>query len=187
MSATIPSSEPRYLTAGDTWTWTRSLSDYSAADGWVLSYALSSATRLITITATASGSDHLVSVPPATTDDYVAGDYQWQSYVTKSGARYMLATGTLTVRPNLAVATAGYDSRSAAAKALAAIESYLTTGNLQAARVEIEGRAIQYHPLKDLYEIRDRLSAEVAREAAAAQAAALGVDPRRYQIRLGVD
>ena len=65
--------------------------------------------------------------------------------------------------------------------------AYLATGDLAAADVQIEGRAIKYHPLPNLMDIRWRLKAEVAGEAAAERAKAAGIDPRRYKIRLGVD
>lgn len=187
MAAEVPTTEPRYLTAGDTWTWERSLSDYPAGDGWVLTYALVSTSALITLTASADGDDHLIEIAATTTAGYSAGDYDWQSYVTLGTERFNVERGTVTVRPNLATATTGYDGRTAAAKALDAINAYLTTGNLEAGDVQIDGRAVKYIPVLDLYKLRDKLKAEVAGEAAAARAAELGLDPRRYSIRLGVD
>ena len=38
--ADIPSTEPAVFTAGDTLKFTRSLADYPASEGWVLSYTL---------------------------------------------------------------------------------------------------------------------------------------------------
>jgi hypothetical protein len=187
MSAAVPTSEPPFLTAGDTWTWTRSFPDYPASSGWELSYALTSSTAQVTITASASGDDHLISVAAATTAAYTAGDYSWQAYVTLDAERYMVDSGRVTVRPNLAAASSGYDGRSAAAKALAAIESFLATGDPTAAEVQVEGRALKHFPILDLHRLRYRLQAEVANEQAAARAKELGLDPRRYKIRLMVD
>lgn len=183
--ADVPTTEPRYLTAGDTWTWQRSLSDYSAADGWTLTYALVTSAAQITITASASGSDHLVEVDAATTAAYTPGDYSWQAYVTSGAERYQVDTGTVTVRPNLAAASSGYDTRSGAEIILDAINTYLQTGDIQAGSVSFEGRQIQYHSLEDLLKARSLLSAEVANEAAKKRAQELGIDPRRYKIRLG--
>lgn len=187
MAVDVQTTEPRYLTAGDTWTWKITLPDYLAGDGWVLSYALASSSALITISSSASGDDHLVEVAAAATAAYSAGDYEWQSYVTLGSDRYSVDFGTVTVRPNLAVATSGYDSRSPAKKALDAINTYLETGNLEAADVQIDGRAIKNTPVLDLYRLRDKLKAEVANESYKARAAELGIDPRRFNIRLGVD
>jgi hypothetical protein len=183
--ADVPTTEPSYLTAGDTWTWSRSLSDYPATAGWVLSYALTTRSARIAITASASGADHLVTVTAATTAGYAAGDYTWQAYVTLSTQRYMVGNGSLTVRPNLAAASTGYDTRSSAAKILDAIESYLTTGDIAAGELNLDGRAIKYHSTLDLLKARDALKAEVDGEEAAARAKALGLDPRRYYLRLG--
>lgn len=38
MAFTVPETEPDTITAGDLWTWTKSLPDYSASDNWTLSY-----------------------------------------------------------------------------------------------------------------------------------------------------
>lgn len=184
MAADVPTTEPRYLTAGDTWTWKITLSDYPAGDGWTLTYAVASSSALITITSSADGDDHLVEVAAATTADYSAGDYEWQSYATSGAERYSISQGKLTVRPNLAAASSGYDTRSAAKKALDAVEAYLTTGSPEAASIQVEGRALKYWPILDLHTLRGKLKAEVAGEQIAAKAAELGIDPRRYAIRL---
>lgn len=177
-------SEPVRVTSGDTWTWLVSLDDYPASAGWVLAYAMVSATAQIAITATAEGDSHRVTVAATTTDDYAPGAYSWQSYVSRSGQRFTVASGTLIVDPNLAAATAGYDTRSAAAKTLAAIETYLTTGDPVAASVRFQDRELRHHDILDLLKARDLLRAEVANEGAAAKAAQAGIDPRRYQIRM---
>jgi len=187
MSAAVPTSEPLFLTVGDTWTWTRSFPDCPASAGWELSYALTTSGTRILITAAADGDDHLVSVAAATTAAYTSGDYSWQAYVTLGVERYMVDSGRVTVRPNLAAESTGYDSRSAAAKALIAIETFLATGDPTAAEVQIEGRALKLFPILDLHRLRYRLQAEVANEQAAARAKELGLDPRRYKIRLMVD
>ena len=67
MSQNIPTSEPESLVAGDTVTWQKTLSDYPASDGWVLSYRLINAAGNIDITSSASGDDHLVSVAATAT------------------------------------------------------------------------------------------------------------------------
>jgi len=66
MAHTVPTAVPASLRAGDTATWLRSLADYPASDGWVLSYVLVKTGAQIAITATASGADHLVEVDAAT-------------------------------------------------------------------------------------------------------------------------
>ena len=48
MSAPIPYTEPARIVAGDTAKWIKTLADYSAADGWVLSYTLVTAANRYT-------------------------------------------------------------------------------------------------------------------------------------------
>ena len=115
MTATI---EPSRVTAGDTLAFTKSLPDYPASAGWVLSYTLINGTGKITFNATASGSDHAVNVLAATTAGWAAGTYTWQSVVTKAAERYTIGQGSMVVAPDLAAA-ATFDGRSSARKALA--------------------------------------------------------------------
>jgi len=188
MTVAVPTAEPAFLTVGDTWTWKRSFSDYPASAGWELTYALTTSTARILIAAAADGDDHLVSVAAATTAAYAAGDYSWQAYVTLDAERYMVDGGRVTLRPNLAAASSGYDTRSTARQMLDAIESYLATGDPQAGNVSLsDGRQVRFWPILDLHQFRYRLQAEVANEEAAARAKELGLDPRRYKIRLAVD
>lgn len=175
MTAPIPSVEPTTLTAGDTVKWTRSLADYSAADSWVLKYRLINAAETIDITATASGADHLVSVAASTTDAWVAGDYTWQAYVEKAGERYTVGTGTLKIKPDLAAAAAGVDTRTTAAKMVADLEAasldYATNGQGGVQRYTIGGREMWFEQAADFTERleywRGRLAAELAKESIA--------------------
>jgi hypothetical protein len=71
---------------------------------------------------------------------------------------------------------------------LDAIESYLATGNPQAANVRLsDGRQVQHWPILDLHQFRYRLRAEVAGEEPADRAKEAGLDPRAYKIRLAAD
>ena len=76
MTAPIPTTEPTELRAGDTWKWTRSLSDYPASI-WTLTYVLVQAAVQKSITASASGDDFSVSVAKATTAAYAEGLWSW--------------------------------------------------------------------------------------------------------------
>lgn len=101
MSAPIPTQEPVSARAGDTWRWTRDLSDYPAPT-WALTYVLYSSTALFSIAATASGSTHSVDVPPATTAAYPAGRYDWVAHVSNGIDRFQVGTGVITVLANMA-------------------------------------------------------------------------------------
>ena len=162
--ADVPTTEPTQVTAGDTLTWSRSLADYPASDGWVLSYALVNADGQITITASADGDDYLVTVTAATSAAYVVGTYAWQAYVTLGTERYQVGTGTLTVLPNLAAQVGGYDNRSWAQKTVDAIEQWMSTRSPQVAEYQINGRAMKYWEDAKLLATRAALLAEIRRE-----------------------
>src|SRR3990170_2741667 len=130
---------PSTITAGDTIAWTDSLADYPATT-WTLKYSLwKYGQAVIGITASTSGSDHAVSVAPAVSTAYAAKG---------SGGtleRYTVATGRVTIKPNVAAASSSADFRSHAEKMLTGIEATLQG---RATRAEmsltINGKAIQY-------------------------------------------
>lgn len=130
--ATIPSTEPKSVTAGDSIKWTRSLADYPATAGWVLNYRLINAAGYIDIAGSASGADHLINVLPNVNPAWTRGLYDWQSYITNSGTgeRYTIAVGRMEVRPNLSLQSAGYDARTQARQIL----DTLNTAYLDAAQ-----------------------------------------------------
>ncbi|MHB8947549.1 MAG: hypothetical protein ACYC4S_00610 [Rhodoferax sp.] len=185
MAAPTPTLEPAALIAGDTAKWLKSLPDYLPADGWVLTYTLLNATSKISITATASGPDHLVNVAAATTAAWAAGQYSWRAQVVNAATEsFTLATGTLTVQAAFSAAT--LDDRSHARKTLANIEAYLENPNsISAAMYEIAGRKLQRFGIPDLLALRDRYRAEVAREDAAANLGRGLPDRRRVLVRFG--
>lgn len=168
MAVDVPTVEPTQVRAGDTWTWSRSLSDYPAPT-WTLAYSLLNATSKISITASASGADHLVSVAAATTAGYTAGTYSASARVTSGAEAYTVWTGVIEVSPNLAAKTS-YDDRSHARKVLEAIEAVLegrATTDQQS--VTIGDRSIEKMPIADLLKLRDSYKLEVASEEAAAR------------------
>lgn len=166
--------EPTSFTAGDTLSWTKSLSDYPASASWVLHYRLINAAGKFDITGTASGDDHLISILASATATYTAGTYSWQAYVTKGVERYTVGTGTVNVLPDLAAQSAGYDNRSPARKALDALNAGLQAfgSNAHVQSYAIEGREMRYRTFADFMAARDRLTQEVAREEAGQRAAA---------------
>lgn len=175
MAITPPTTEPAFIQAGDTTTWQKTLSDYPASAGWVLAYRLINTASVINITAAASGDDHLVTVAAATTAAYSAGVYTWVSHVTLGAERYTIGKGSVTVQPDLAAQTAGFDARSTAQKALddlrAALLGWLSTsGHVQ--EYEIAGRRMRFATAADIQARIGLAEREVAREAAAQRLAA---------------
>jgi hypothetical protein len=107
MATTILSDIPDQITAGDSVAWKRSFSDYSAAEGWALSYAFVKSGTRITIDGGADGADHLVEVAASTSAGWAAGEYAFQAYVTKAAERYQVDEGLVEILPNYAAASGG--------------------------------------------------------------------------------
>lgn len=170
--------EPSRVTAGDTVTWLKSLTDYPASAGWVLVYTLINATGKHTITAAASGNDHLVTVSATTSAGWTAGSYSWSARVSKDSEKFTVGTGSMLVAPDLAAATT-LDTRTSARKALdavnTALESYGAKAYMQS--FEIAGRKQAFQSPSEFMAFRSRLMAEVGREDNAARIAS-GKAPR---------
>lgn len=169
MAQTVPIREPESVVSGDTATWKITLGDYPASDGWTLKYRLINAAGKIDITSSADGDDHLVLVAAATTAAWSPGTYTWQSYVDGvSSQRFTIASGSVEIKPDLAAEAAGYDTRSTAKKALDLIDAALLAhgANAWTQEYEIAGRKMKFKSVADFMALRDKLKAEVAREAA---------------------
>lgn len=183
MAVPVPTIEPATLVAGDTATWRRSLADFPASAGWILGYTLVSPAQRYTFSSTASGDDHLVSVPAATTVTWAAGAYQWRAQVSKAGEVFTVASGSVQILPSFASAT---DARSSARKALDNLQAYLAdSNNLAAAQYQIAGRSLSRYSVPDLLKLKGHLEQEVAREDAAQRVARGLPDPRRTYVRFG--
>lgn len=183
MSATTPTTEPTSLRAGDLLSWSKSLSDYPASGGWSLAYTLINASTKISITASASGADFLVSVPAATTAAYTAGAYSWMARVTKGAEIYTVGQGTLVILPNLAALTT-FDGRSHAKKMLEAIEAaYEGRASSTQLEMEINGRRIRTYGVAELIQWQSFFKAQVAKEADAESLARTGINRRRIGVR----
>lgn len=191
MAADIPTIEPAELRAGDTWKWTKSLADYPASTPWTLKYRFKNAAGGFEITASASGDDFSVTVGAATTTAYVAGTYDWVSWVEGgSSEKYTIGTGVAEVLPDLrtGTATAALDVRSHARKVLDAIEAWIEGRDIGVAEYEINvagnSRRLKNIPMADLIKLRNRYKAEVAAEDAARKLAAGIATGRKIQFRL---
>lgn len=186
--ANIPDTEPASVTAGDTFTWTKSVPGYPASEGWALSYVLINATSKIQLSATAAGDDYLVAVAASTTAAYAAGDYAWQAMVSKSAERYTVGSGRITIAPNIA-ALGAFDGRSNARKALEALEeayvAYISNGQAHVAEYEIAGRRMKFRNAAEIWQQIEKLKREVAQEEAAARLAAGLGGRRRVLVRYG--
>lgn len=167
MTVEIPTTEPTRFRAGDTVAWTKSLADFPASDGWILHYRFINSTNKIDLTATASGSDHLVSISAAVSALYVAGDYTWTSWVTLGSDRYTVAGGRVSILPDLAAVEAnGFDLRSNARKTLDLIDAAMLShgANAWTQEYSIAGRSMRFTSVGEFFAFRSKLQQEVKAE-----------------------
>src|SRR4051812_4744628 len=92
-------SEPKQFIAGDTVSWTKSLSDYPASSGWTLTYEFRS-TKRHTVVCAPSGSDHLATIAAVDSATFAAGRYYVFAYATKAAERYSVWQGEIAVKAN---------------------------------------------------------------------------------------
>ena len=118
MAFDIPLYEPERVTAGDTWTWKRELSDFPAGT-WTLKYRFKHQTNAgFEIVATASGTTHVVTVLASTTSGYSSGLYVGDGWVESGTEKYSIWHGELLVEIDFRATAAGavVDGRTTARK-----------------------------------------------------------------------
>lgn len=160
MAAAIPTTEPESITAGDSTTWTRSFPDYSAADGWALSYAFVQAGKpSLTIATTGSGTTYTAALTTANTTALGSGLWYWQAFLTKTSQRVTAGAGRITVLVNLATAGSDYDPRSFAKKALDAIEAACLNGIREDIEISIDGMVLRFRTFEEMLKARSQYQA----------------------------
>jgi hypothetical protein len=97
----IPSTEPRYIRAGETVKWSKSLPEFLATE-YTLKYYLTGPAS-VTLTATAYNTiDHLVTILPTASAVLVYGLYTWESYAEKGTGetleKYFVSSGQVLVK-----------------------------------------------------------------------------------------
>lgn len=173
MAHDIATTEPTELVVGDRVQWTKSLADYPAtAEGWTLTYYLRANLPggQINLTATASGQDFAIDVAPSESSTWTPGTYFWEGYVSKSGSRYKIGEGTITLQPDFSAIELPFDGRTHARKTLDAINAVIegrATTDVQRYVMQAVGRSIDKMPIADLLKFRDYYLAEVKKEESA--------------------
>ena len=158
---------PRSFSAGESVSWEREYSRFPAGE-WMLTYVLVSGDNQIVVTASEAGTKHLVEVPSATSQAYAAGQYHWQSHVTKDAERYLVESGVVEVKSDFASQESGIDARSHTKKVLDALEAAIE-GRASKTQVEqnVGGVQIQHIPLTDQVMLRDQYAMKYRKEQAA--------------------
>lgn len=177
-------------TAGDTLRYTVALADYPAGT-WTLSYRLTPRTAggtAYSFSATASGADHLVDVPAATTAAWVPGWYTLSAWVTSGAQRFQVASEQRQVQilADASSLAAGTDSRTQAELALEQARAALAAWTPTTRSYTIAGRSITFNSTAEIIQLIGYWQGEVQRERRAASIAAGNPDRRRQIfVRMG--
>lgn len=156
--------EPEKNTAGVTWTWKKTLTDYPASDWSLVYYLRRNGQTLTSFSGTADGDTHSVTVAASTTAAFVAGTYDFIGWVTKGTEKFEVFNSTLEVLPNPTNSSA-YDPRSHAQKVLDLIEAAMegrAENGIES--YSIGGRSINKIPLQELRKLYERYADDVRRE-----------------------
>ena len=173
--------EPSVLYVNGSATWTRDNSDYSPAGGYSLEYVLVKAGSRIVIDGSmvvGSGSRYTVTIAPSDSSGWEHGAYSWTAYAVKSGERWAVAAGGMTVVPDFPSAASGYDARSHVKITLDALEALIEGRAADGLdQVSIRGRSITRMGMGDLLKWRSQYQRWYEEELDAA-AVADGDSPR---------
>lgn len=164
---------PAQITAGDSLSFSDSVGEYSAADGWVLTYGLSDGTSQHSISSSADGQNHKFTVATTATAGWPPGKYRWQAYVAKGSERITVGRGFVEVRPDFL--NSATDPRHHVEKVLAALEAMIEGRASQDQQsLSLNGRSLTRMPIEELLKFRDSYKVEL-RNLKAAERVAQGL------------
>lgn len=154
---------PAELIAGDTWEWTRDLSEYPAS-AWSSVWYFEKADHNFSVSGVADGDTHTATVTAATSAGYPPGEYRWWLSVTASGVRKTIESGKMDVMRDPA-AVGNADHRSTARIVLDIVDTYLRDPtNIAAASYALGGRSLSRWSRTDLIAERKEWEAKVKEE-----------------------
>lgn len=155
--------EPKSLYKNDSLTWTESLSDYPAST-WTLKYKFTGLGN-VTVTATPSGEDHLVTITQAISNKLNEGIYRLVGWVEKSGEKKTVYDAVVEVKPDYASIPGGYNALSVARTTLQNIETAIQNYSANPYQsLTIKGKTKTNWSMTELLVWRGKLLAEVKRE-----------------------
>jgi hypothetical protein len=144
MALEIQENEPISFVAGNTVKWRKTLSDYPATV-WTLTYSFVQSGDYQTIVADADGDDHVITISATDSADFSAGVYDYQATVTDGSETMTVGEGKVSVKPDFASQTDGFDNRSHAKKMIDILEPLLLTIAAKGhATYTIGGRSMTY-------------------------------------------
>lgn len=153
---------PKCIAAGSTLLFTETLNGFPAT-AYALTFILSvNGVPLSGITAIPSGSDFVVSAPASTTSTWAPGRYIWAQRVTANSDSTITSagSGSLSVTPDFSQ-TITVPSQAKLVAVEATILKALANPN---SSVNFNSQSFTSRNLKDLFDIRDRIQAQVDAE-----------------------
>lgn len=164
MSLEALTSMPEKLAAGSTLKVLRSYSDYSASDGWTVTFYFLGPSSFDKA-ADAEGSDHLLTLDATSTAALVVGTYNYQARAEKSGEVAVVESGSIEVTADFSTATGASDQRSFNKKALDAIRAVLANkASSDELSYQIAGRQVQHFTWQELMDAESVFSARYKAE-----------------------
>ena len=164
--AEIDTTEPAVFIAGTTVKWKILLSDYLPDDGYTLVYNFKDQSHnSIQVESTQSGDYHYINIPTTTSDDFSAGFWHYQKYVTDGDEKIYIGSGRIEVLTNFESSEAGHDPRTHNEIMLDAIKAVLENRATsdQASR-RVADRELRYLTHTDLLQLKDYYEAEYLAE-----------------------
>jgi len=146
--------EPVLVTAGTTWKWDRSYSDFKS-DTYTLTYYFreSAGKSSFNIVAAANGNNFRITVPKATSKAYMAGIYTGQGFVESATERYQVYDGSIEIQPDYSLVSDGQDFRTHNEKVLEQIKALLENKFVDdASSYSIAGRSLTKMSITELYD-----------------------------------
>lgn len=156
---------PASFPAGTTLVYRKSFSDYPADEGWTFTLLLAGA-KALQKAAVADGADFVLTLEASETDTELdPGVYKWAERVAKGIEVHQVASGVVTVEPNLATATAG-QHQEWLERAIVALKAHIE-GRLPVGmqNFQIANRAVSQIPLKEAVQLLATFEARLARVA----------------------
>lgn len=144
------------ISAGDTLDDRLSAPGYSAADGWVMHIRLvpvDGSAPAIELTAGADGALHRVQAQASVTAAWEPGRYSWAAWVVRGADEHTVQSGHLVITPNPRTASAGWDNRSQARKALEDAKAALAAWKPTQRRYKINQREMEFNSTADIIKL----------------------------------
>lgn len=164
----IPTTEPTTFRRGETVKWTKSFAGYAPAD-WTLTYYIVTQKDRKQVIATDNGDgSFLVTIAKADSAQFMCGGWKYQAVVDDGSEAFVVGEGAITVAEGFSEITNGHETRSAAARILAELETLIeNTAGDRGTSLSVDGYSASYETKADLIQAHSHFKRLVKQEQAA--------------------